>query len=168
MPNEKVIVRAEDVPLFVEEMLLKGKEVIGLTGEDLFNEYKLRKVISQVNVIEKIPWIDQTAIFSKPSLCLLGPIGKKLKNLDISSTKPKVAINSKYKYLSEKFLKEQQQKGFSFEKMYLNGCTEEAYQMGVCDFVIDIVYSGKSARDAGLGVIKRIMESDVVLLGVRK
>ncbi len=52
--------------------------------------------------------------------------------------------------------------------MYLNGCTEEAYQMGLCDLVIDIVYSGKSAREAGLGVIERIMESDIVLLGVRK
>lgn len=202
LPNEKVIVRAEDVPVFVEEMIQKGKKVIGLTGEDLYKEYKLKNVISQIGVIEKIPWVDQTAIFNKPTLCLLGPIGKKLKNLacakqgfakpetiqtkglqgvnksrsfyceqqlflDISS-KPKVAINSKYKYLSEKFLKEIEQKGFSFDKMYLNGCTEEAYQMGLCDLVIDIVYSGKSAREAGLGVIERIMESDIVLLGVRK
>lgn len=162
-----MIVRAEDVPTFVEEMLKNGKKCVGLTGEDLYKEYKLKNVISSVGLIEKIPWTDQTAIFSKPSLCLLGPIGKKLKNLDTFNSKPKVAINSKYKYLSEKFLKEQEQKGFFFEKVYLNGCTEEAYKMGLCDLVIDIVYSGKSAREAGLGVYDRIMESDIVLVGER-
>ena len=167
MPNERIIVRAEDVCVFVEEMLKKGKKCVGLTGEDLYKEYKLKNVISSVGVTEKILWMDQTAIFNKPTLCLLGPIGKKLKNLDISSTKPKVAINSKYKYLSEKFLNELGQKGNSFEKVYLNGCTEEAYQMGLCDLVIDIVYSGKSAREAGLGIIERIMESDIVLVGER-
>ena len=168
LPNEKVIVRAEDVAVFVEQMLQNGKNVIGLTGEDLFREYKLKNVISQVNVIEKIPWVDSTAIFNKPSLCLLGPIGKKLKNLDISKSLPKVAINSKYKCLSEKYLKELNSKNFDFERVYLNGCTEEAYKMGLCDLVIDIVYSGKSAREAGLGIYDRIMESDIVLLGVKE
>lgn len=185
LPNEKVIVRAEDVPVFVEQMLQNGKSVIGLTGEDLFREYKLKNVISKVNVIEKIPWLDESAIFNKPSLCLLGPIGKKLKNLarakqgfaepeklqlflDTSSTKPRVAINSKYKFLSEKYLKELKSKNFDFERVYLNGCTEEAYKMGLCDLVIDIVYSGKSAREAGLAIYERIMESDIVLLGVKE
>ncbi len=168
LPNERIIVRAEDVCVFVEEMLKKGKKCVGLTGEDLYNEYKLKNVISSVGVIEKIPWVDQTAIFNKPTLCLLGPIGKKLKNLDTTNSKPKVAINSKYKYLSEKFLNELGQKGNSFEKVYLNGCTEEAYKMGLCDLVIDIVYSGKSAREAGLGIIERIMESDIVLVGERE
>lgn len=148
-------------------MLSKGREVIGLTGEDLYKEYKLRKVISQVEIVSKIPWVDETAIFAKPTLCFLGPIGKKLKWLNNSNSKLRVAINSKYKTLSERYLKELESKNFSFEKVYLNGCTEEAYQMGLCDLVIDIVYSGKSAREAGLGIIERIMESDVVLLGVR-
>ena len=39
--------------------------------------------------------------------------------------------------------------------------------MGLCDLVIDIVYSGKSAREAGLGIIERILESDIVLVGER-
>jgi ATP phosphoribosyltransferase len=149
-------------------MLKNGKNVIGVTGEDLFKEYKLKNVISQVNIIEKIPWVDQTAIFNKPTLCLLGPIGKKLKNLDTICTKPKVALNPRYKFLSEKYLKELKSKNFDFEKIYLNGCLEEAYKMGLCDLVIDIVYSGKSAREAGLGIIERIMESDIVLLGVKE
>ena len=156
------------MPIFVEQMLQKGKNVIGLTGEDLFREYKLRNVISKVNVIERIPWVDSTAIFNKPTLCLLGPIGKTLKNLDTFNLSPKVAINSKYKYLSEKYLKELESKNFDFERVYLNGCTEEAYKMGLCDFVIDIVYSGKSARQAGLKIYERIMESDIVLLGARE
>lgn len=53
-------------------------------------------------------------------------------------------------------------------KLYLNGSTETAFEKKIADFVIDIVYSGKSAKNAGLEIIDKIVESNIVLLGVKK
>src|SRR3989344_6573863 len=69
-------VRGEDVPLFVESINKEGKEAYGLTGEDLFLEFKLEKPESNLEIIEKISWEDPNAKFGKPTLCFLGPKGK--------------------------------------------------------------------------------------------
>ncbi len=154
MPNDKIVVRAEDVPFFVEEMSKNEKPCVGLTGEDLFKEFTLKK---QTNLVikQKIPWIDKNALFGKPAICLLGKTPLKENS--------RVAINSKYKNIAETYLKNKKVK-----KYYFSGCTETAFEKGIADFVIDIVYSGKSAKKAGLEVIDKIFESNIVLLEVRK
>lgn len=125
-----------------------------MTGEDLFKEFTLKKE-TLLEVKQKIPWIDKTAIFGKPTICLLGK--KELKEDSV------VAINNKYSNLAENFLS-----GKKVKKIYFNGCTETAFERGIADFVIDIVYSGKSAKEAGLEIIEKIFESDIVILGARK
>ena len=154
LSNTKVIVRAEDVPFFVELLKEKGKDCIGLTGEDLFCEYQLTQSNSFVRIIEKIKWDDKTALFTKPTLCLLGKKGKEL----ASST---IAINKKYMRLAEQYFCQNVQPK---NKIYFSGSTETAVEIELADFVMDIVYSGKSAKEAGLDIIDKIIESDVVML----
>jgi ATP phosphoribosyltransferase len=154
LPNKKVIVRAEDVAFFIELMKEQGKDCVGLTGEDLFLEYKLNNTNTNVKVIQKVLWSDSTAMFGKPTLCLLGKKGKNLANSTI-------AINKKYTSLAEQyFLQNTNPKN----KIYFSGSTEIAVEINIADFVMDIVYSGKSARQADLLVFDKLIESDVVVL----
>ena len=155
-------VRGEDVPLVVSEIAKTGDEAVGITGEDLFAEFKLKDKDSKLEVIEKINWDDKEFIFRKPTLCLLGPKEKKFEDL---SKKIKICINSKYKNIAEGFCKSYfEEKGYFLEKIYAKGATEEFFSAGVADLIIDIVCSGKSAEEAGLRVYEKIFASDIVVI----
>ena len=151
LPNDNIVVRAEDVPKFVELLTKRGKKAIGLTGEDLYREYYLSNPKNNLKVQTRIPWTDLNAKFGKPTICLLGK--------GIVET-PVIAINRKYSKLVEKTVGKLCPK----KKIYFSGATETAAIEGIADLVIDVVYSGKSAEDAGLNILKRIYSSDVVLV----
>ena len=147
-PKKIQLIRGEDIPLFLDSIIRRGKKAIGITGEDLFKEFQLNYPDCKIKIIERIQWDDKSAKFNKPVLCLLGPNGK---SLDEMPKRVKVCINKKYSRLSKKFLSIlQYSHGMTFEKIYLSGATEEAFEHKMCDLVIDIVYSG---------------ESDIVILG---
>jgi len=158
-------VRGEDVPLFVTEIIKKGNKSIGITGEDLFKEFQLEKPDSNLSILRRFSWIDKEAIFEKPALCLLGPKNKTLDNLP---KKLRVCIADKYKKIAKHYLNMLESKGFVFEKMYVSGATEKTFLYGISDLVIDIVYSGKSAKEAGLEVYDKIFECDIVVIGDKK
>ncbi len=160
--GEILEVRGEDVALFVFNLLKQGKKVIGITGEDLFKEFLLENKNTGITVIKTISWEDQKCIFGKPTLCLMGTKEKKFDDLDKSV---RVCINRKYSRIAKKYLSRLEDNGFCFEKMYLSGATESAFKNNLVDLVIDIVYSGKSAEEAGLGVYDKIFSSDIVLIG---
>ncbi len=151
--NEKIIVRAEDVPIFIEKLSKKGINCIGLTGSDLFFNYQLNG--SKIKILNKIEWFDENALFKKPTICLMGK--EKFNEINNSI----IAVNSKYKNISLKFLENYSPK----EIIYFNGATETAAFLGIADFVIDIVYSGKSAMDFDLEIKSKIFESNIVILG---
>jgi ATP phosphoribosyltransferase len=154
LPNKKIIVRAEDVPLFVE--LLKEKQIdcIGLTGEDLFLEYQLKNPKNKLKVFEKINWVDPNAFFKKPALCLLGKRDKVI-------SKSIIAINKKYSNITKNYFKNQE---CPKKKIFFSGSTETAFDTKLTDFVIDIVYSGASAKSSGLVILDVIKKSDVVVI----
>ena len=154
-------VRGEDVPPVVEKLSKLDKNVIGITGEDLFYEYSLKE--NSIIIKEKINWNNNEFIFKKPALCLLGPESKSLKELP---QKIKICINKKYKNLADKFLKEYFKK--DYEITYASGATEELFSEGIVDLVIDIICSGKSAKKAGLKVYEKIFESDIVVIEYSK
>ncbi len=153
-------VRGEDVPFFVESLLNKGKQAIGLTGKDLFEEFTTINSDSDISVLETVPWQDPSALFGKPTLCLLGPKGRSLSELPI---KLKVGVNKKYEQTARTFLRTFKKK--ECELFLLSGTTELSFESGLADLVIDIVYSGTSAREAGLEVYEKISESDMVIIG---
>lgn len=155
LPNNKIVIRAEDVPLFLELLSEKGTNAVGLTGEDLFREYLLNNPKSNLRIKTRIPWQDIDAKYGKPTICLLGK--EIVKN-------PVIAINKKYSLLSEKEISKLNPK----RRIYFNGSTETAAVQNIADLVVDVVYSGKSAEESGLNILKRIYSSDAVLLEVRK
>lgn len=162
--KEKIkLIRGEDIPFFVNECVLKGENVAGITGEDLFKEFTLKTRNPKIKIIKRIPWKDEVALFGKPVLCLLGPSGKRLEDLP---KRLRVCINKKYAKMSKKYLSRiQYSLGIIFEKLYFSGSTEEVFKNQISDLVIDIVYTGKSIKDAGLDIYDKIFESDIVIIG---
>ena len=78
----------------------------------------------------------------------------------------KVCINSKYKNIAKKyFLNFYENKGYSFDKIYLYGATEELFDEKIVDIVIDVVCSGESAKKAGLEIYKPLYYSGIVIIG---
>lgn len=165
LKNDKIkIMRGEDIPFFVDLMNKQGKNVVGITGEDLFKEYELDNN-SSLRILKRFPWNSPTAFFGRPVLCLLGPKEKDMESLPKNL---KIAINKKYVSLAKRFLRRLENRGFNFEKIYFSGSTEDAFSQGIADLVIDIVYSGKSAKAAGLKIYDKIFESDIVLIGKKQ
>ena len=161
--GKSIRVRGEDVPLIVSSLNKQGKNAIGITGEDLFKEFTLRNKNSQIKVIKRISWEDKNSLYGKPALCLMGTDKSDFTNLPKTL---KIVINSKYKELAKKYCTNLLEcKGYRLEKIYASGATEEFFSNGIVDLVIDIVYSGKSAKEAGLKVYDKIFESDLVILG---
>lgn len=160
--GEILEVRGEDVPLFVSELLQQNKNVIGITGEDLFKEFLLKNRNSGLELVRTIIWNDPTCIYGKPTLCLLGDKSKKLEFMERNL---KVCVNKKYAKISKRYLSLWEARGFCFEKLYLSGATESAFTNKLVDLVIDIVYSGKSAEEAGLAIYDKIFSSDIVIIG---
>ncbi|MCK5613752.1 phosphoribosyl-ATP diphosphatase [Candidatus Pacearchaeota archaeon] len=162
----QLVVRGEDVPKCTSEMLSIKKDTLGITGEDLFLDYKLKNPESEVEIIEKILWMDKSAIFGKPAFCLLGPKGRSIKDLP---KKVKICANKKYKNIVKKYLvKLKSNFKLECEVIYLSGATEEAYNEGICDLVLEIVYSGKSINEYDLEVYEKITESDIVIIGKKR
>jgi len=63
--------RGEDVPFLMGQFEGNNKRVIGLTGEDLYNEYILKQGTNNLKVIKKIEWTDPEAFFGKPACAFL-------------------------------------------------------------------------------------------------
>lgn len=158
---ELIEVRGEDVPDYVQRTSDSEKKVIGITGEDLFEEYKLRQTNNNLEVLEKIEWFDENFFYNKPTLCLLGPENK---TLDQISGRVNICINSKYRKLSNKTLLSLRNKGYDCQSFYVNGSTEEYFKSGLANLVIDIVCTGKSMKKYGLKVYETILSSDIVIL----
>ena len=154
--------RGEDIPLIVSNLSKIGKNVVGITGEDLFTEFNLKKK-NNLTILERIKWDDSRFIFGKPVLCLLGPKSKKFKNMPKNV---RVCINKKYSWIANQYLRNI--KGFTFERFYLSGSTEETFANNLADLVIDIVCSGKSAKEAELCIYDKIFSSDIVVIGDKK
>ncbi|HLD86682.1 MAG TPA: hypothetical protein VJB12_01330, partial [Candidatus Nanoarchaeia archaeon] len=68
--------RGEDIPFLVKQFHEKNKKAFGLTGEDLYKEYCLENRETGLKIVKRIEWDDESAMFRKPALCLIGPQGK--------------------------------------------------------------------------------------------
>ena len=159
--------RAEDIPLSVYSLASSNKKAIGLTGEDLFRDFLLKKRNSGLILLKKVIWEDRNALFGKPALCLLGPKGKALNDFP-KGQELRVGISTKYKELAKKYLNQLESKGYIFRKLAINGCCETAVTAGLVDLAIDIVYTGKSMQEAGLEVYDRVFTSDFVIIGSKR
>jgi ATP phosphoribosyltransferase len=153
--------RGEDIPKLVEKLNKNNIKTIGITGEDLFTEYYLRNK-SQLKILKRIVWTNDDYLFKKPTLCLMGPAGKKVSDFKGPIT---VTINKKYKQISKRFLEKLSMEGYRFVKKYMSGQIEDTVKLGLADICIEIVCSGKSAIANGLEVYESVFSSDLVVIG---
>jgi ATP phosphoribosyltransferase len=78
----------------------------------------------------------------------------------------RICINRKYQKLTNKYcINKLISQGYKIEKVYVSGASEEMFSKSLVDLVVDIVYSGKSAKEVSLQVYEKIFCSDIVVIG---
>ncbi len=154
--------KGEDIPKIVEELYFYNNiKAIGFTGDDLFDEYRLRNQKSLLSILETVDWYDPKATFTRPALCLLSKYEER------PYGKYSIAINEKYEMTSRQALEELAQEAplDPIIRLY-NGNTEMTVAQGINDYCIEIVYSGKTVKDLRLNIVDTIRFSDFVIIGV--
>ncbi len=119
-----IVVRASDVPLYIES----GKVDLGIVGKDTLLESK----------VENYYYLKDLEIAS----CRLVVAGKKDKKL-----KSNMKIATKYPFLTQEFF---QSKGLPCSVLKLYGSMELAAVLGLSDAIVDLVDTGKTLKDNGL------------------
>ena len=126
-----ILVKASDVPTYVEY----GAADIGIVGKDTLLE-ESRNLYEMVDLG-----------FGKCKMAVCGP--KELKGKLGTMTNLRVA--SKYPHIAMKYF--QDDKGQTIEIIKLNGSVELAPLVGLSDVIVDIVETGKTLHENGLGAI---------------
>jgi len=154
--------RGEDIPKIIEDFYFnKGIKILGITGDDLLDEYQLRNPNYIVENLETVDWYDEKAKFGRPALCLL--IKKDIEKLQ---GKVNIAVNSKYEFTARSYLEEINDGSFEPSIHVYNGDSEKTVAQGLNDACIEIVYSGKSLEENRLKIAKTIRLSDLDVVGI--
>ena len=153
--------RGEDIPQVVLDENAMGRTVIGLTGDDLFDEYRMRKSEHGLRALNTYDWFDTEARFLRPALCLINKSG----DMNDVPLDAKVALNGKYELTGRNYLaNDQKMEGRAFTVTTLHGDLEDTVARGPYDCCIDAVYSGRSIDKRNLKVADIIRFSDLVLI----
>lgn len=153
--------RGEDIPQVVLDENEMGRIAIGLTGDDLFDEYRMRKSKHGLRVLNTYDWFDPEARFLRPALCLINKSG----NVNDLPLEVKVALNGKYEITGRNYLaNDTKMEGKSFIVTTFEGNLEDALARGSYDCCIDTIYSGRSIDKRELKVADIIRFSDLVLI----
>lgn len=154
--------RGEDIPQVVMDEFRLGRVVLGITGDDLLDEYLLRNPDNTLKIENTYDWFDLKAKFFRPALCFIGKTG----NLGDMPENVKVALNGKYEHTSRLFLaKDTRFAGKRFLLTVYAGDLEDRVKSGSSDYCIDTVYSGDTIKDLGLVIVNHpIRFTDVVVI----
>ena len=164
---EIIAVRGEDVPQRVADCMGRGEAAYGLTGDDLFDEFKLGTKGSPLVLLNTYDWFDPAAHFNRPALCLLNREGA-IPQVAVSVS---IAINKKYRLTSERYLAERLgQFGHEFSVSAYAGDTEFTVAEGTHDWCVEVVYTGEKSDNsaialAGLKIAEIVRFSDISLIG---
>jgi phosphoribosyl-ATP pyrophosphohydrolase len=158
--------RGEDIPqLVVDYAVKRGEVVLGVTGDDLYDEFRLRFPDNPLKVENTYDWFDEKAKYLRPALCFINKTG----NAEDVPLEARVAINTKYEVTSRDFLvKSPLVQERNFDVAVYNGDVEITVAEGTADCAIDAVYSGKTLDKRDLRVIDRVRFSDLVVLSPLK
>ncbi len=137
-----LLVRAKDVPTYVEygvaDIGVAGDDVLLESGADVYRPIDLR--IGACNIV------------------VAGlPESKKLYEANPTSIK----VSTKYPKIAKNFFME---KGIETQIIELYGSIELAPLLGLSDFIVDIVETGRTLRENGLIVIDYIRPSSAKLI----
>ena len=160
--------RGEDIPQIVVDEFGNDRVVLGVTGDDLLDEYRLRNPKNTLKVENTYDWYDEEAKFRRPALSFINRTGQ-IKDVP---TEASVAINTKYEYNGRLYLsKSPLLIGRKYELKIYSGDLEDRVAKDAADCCIDTVYSGTTIDTIdqnGLRVIEVIRFSDLVVVSPLK
>ena len=157
--------RGEDIPRIVEDESLKSRVVLGVTGDDLLDEYRLRNPENKLKIENTYDWDDEAAIFKRPTLCLMNKTG----NIEDVPLEARVAINGKYEYTSRNYMQTSPLFDGKLPSVIVySGDLERTVYRETNDCCIDAVYSGKTMERYGLKIVQKIRFSDLVVISPLK
>ena len=173
---EVVRLRAEDIPKACDDYTKSGTPVLGLTGDDVYDEYLFRTAGSGLRVVDTVDWMvddvdGQRPRYSRPTLCLIGLADATYGKFPAHSV---VAIDAKFEQTSQRFLNRiGKEYGVQFEAKVQSGKIENNIP-DRAQYGIDIVLSGdtlkytdkasKTPRDPALAILKAIRQSDMSVI----
>ena len=137
-----LIVRAKDVPTYVQY----GIADIGVAGDDV--------------ILEQEPEV-YIPLDLKIGVCSIKVAGKPTDREKYFSNPTYLKIATKYPKITKKFFSE---KGIRIQIIELYGSVELAPLLGLSDFIVDIVETGRTLKENGLEVIDHIRNSSAKLL----
>lgn len=139
-PFRFLLVRNQDVPTYV----LHQAADLGIVGLDVLEE----KDLDLVKLLD--------LGIGKCKIC----VGTK-KALSIDYNKPEIKIATKMENIARRYFS---QKAVAVKIIKLYGSIELAPLVGLCDAVVDVVETGATMKQNGLGVTEVIMESSAHLI----
>ena len=139
---EIVKVRSFDVATFVKF----GAADLGICGKDVLEEFSSQEIFPVLDLgIGK---------------CRLSVAAKKSMKLDLQNLSH-IRVATKYSEIAKKYFAE---KGVQAEAIKLNGSIEIAPQLGLCDFILDLVSSGKTLVENNMVELTKIMDVSSYLI----
>ena len=169
-----VLKRGEDIPQLVVDYATKGEIVLGVTGDDLFDEFRISKPKNPLKLENTYDWFDdrleengeRKAKFYRPALCFINRTG----NLEDAPLDARIALNKKYAETSRLYLRQSPAtRDRAFEETLYSGNVETTVAEKVNDCCIETVYSGRTLRDNGLQIIGLpIRFSDLAVISALK
>ncbi len=142
LPNLEVVkVRSFDVATFVKF----GAADIGICGSDVIEEFSSDEIF---------PLIDLNIGKCRLSIASLKPelTGFAANNLENLSH---IRIATKYVEIARKYFAKQ---AIQAEPIKLSGSIEIAPKLGLCDYILDLVSSGKTLQENNMVEISKIMD----------
>lgn len=131
---EAIKVRSFDVPTIVA----KGGADIGISGSDVLEEFSFTNIYTVFNL--------------KLGKCTLALASKK--NLK-EKTQSHIPVATKYVNITKAFFAK---KSIQAETIKLNGSIEIASKIGLCDYIVDLVSSGKTLQENNMEIKEVIMQ----------
>ncbi len=142
---EIIKVRSFDVATFVKF----GGADIGICGLDVLEEFSSNEIF---------PILDL-----KIGKCRLSIASKKNNDLDLNNISH-IRIATKYSNIANEYFSKQ---GIQAEIIKLNGAIEIAPQLNLCDYILDLVSSGKTLLENNMIELKSIIKVSAYLVANR-
>jgi len=169
-----VLRRGERIPEAVTDYAKKGEVVLGITGDDLYDEFRLQNPNNILKLENTYDWYDEKARFLRPALCFINRTGQveelSPENEDIDS-RPRIEFNAKYFNTISKYVEKIpliKELGKWPNLLGTTSQVEREVSDGRADYAIDIVYTGKTIDELNLKIIEIIRFSDLAVISPLK
>lgn len=134
---EYTLARPADVPIHVAH----GAADVGIVGKDVLLE-------SDADVLELVD-----LGYGRCRFVVAAPAGSVDRSLDEYRHLGSLEVATKYPRVAERHF---QGRGFQIELIRLGGSVELAPQVGLADWIVDLVSTGRTLADNGLAIVEEI------------